>query len=156
VDILDTYLDGLGTLQPSLEKVLLDPRRDVRVRVLLACPGGHLASARGVYREDEVSKNARACIDRLEGFRRQLDSQRLGTGSRVEYGFFDVTVQGPLYLVDRTRVFAGSFLQLKGSQHTPMYELRSSWMRRWLGDLTKAYIETFDACWGRRAPACHQ
>lgn len=149
IDILDSFFDGLGHRQESLEQALLKPGSKVRLRVLLFRKSGRLAEARGVYSTVEVDENVQACIRRLAAFKRQVAEQRPEAADRIEWRVFDRLVPGPMVLVDGRRVFAGTFLQTKGSQHTPLLELRvSSVLLKVLDEsFVRPFVDTFNQCW---------
>ena len=152
IDILDSYLDGLGPLQPSLESALLATDRSVAVRILLFDPKGHLASARGVYPPTTIAHSVGATCSRLKAFKRQVARQSPAAAARLNWGVFDRLVPGPMFIVDGRAVFAGTFMQVKGSQHTPQIELRTG---RVFGlfnrSLVEPYVTTFEDCWETRA-----
>lgn len=141
VKIADTYLGDFDALQASVEAAL--KRKNLTtVKILLAKPGGHFSSSRRVFSESTIAQNVQALHTRIREFQRQL-SDVPGAPDRIQVRFFDAVIPGPIFIVDDRHVFVGSYLQDRGSQHSPMMQFRIwPWTK-----LPKNYVLTLDKLW---------
>lgn len=150
VKVLDTYWGAVNEFRPAIQDALSRP--GVVVQILLIEDAGGVATAREFAMPGEINlaTNLPACLDNIDGLRRQLEQVSQGAGQRVQVRRYDAIVMGPLLIVDDAQVIAGTFLQSAGSPMTPAFEF----VRRRLGSnrVVDHFVATFDKIWATARP----
>jgi hypothetical protein len=146
VKILDTYFGQFDQMQSSFRKAM---DAGAEVQILVARKGGKLSSSRGIFEKKTIDSGVDNLERKIADFEEQLRSTEIEP--RIALRHFDVAMSGPLYIIDDSIVFAGTFLQKLGSQNTPMFELtvRHGWRSRY--GIAKVFVDSFDQIWNASA-----